>query len=121
MKLLVADDHVGIRTLVRELVTQLAVEIRECANGREAVRVYAEFLPDLVIMDLQMPQMDGFETIRRLRTQAPQVPVIAISHATHPGIEERARAAGANCFLQKEQLKDLPGCVRRLMPAAPGK
>jgi len=117
MKLLVADDHAGVRRFVRRLVSELAVEICECANGKEAVRVCADFLPDLVIMDLQMPEMDGYEATRRLRTQWPQVLVIAISHAQHPEIERQARLAGASCFLPKEQLKDLPGCICRLLQA----
>ena len=61
MKLLIADDHAGVRKFVRELVGKLAADICECTNGEEAARMCAELLPDFVIIDLQMPGADGFE------------------------------------------------------------
>jgi DNA-binding NarL/FixJ family response regulator len=114
MKLLIADDHAGVRKFVRELVAELAAEICECANGEEAVRLCVEFLPDFVIMDLQMPGMDGFEATRRLVDECPRAWVIAISHAQHPGFEKRARQAGARWFLNKEDLSELSNCIKLL-------
>ena len=108
MKLLIADDHPGVRKLIRELVAHLADEICECADGAEAVRLSGEFLPDCLIMDLNMPVMDGFEATRRVMIALPGACVIAISHSKHPEAELRARRVGAICFISKEDLSVLP-------------
>lgn len=107
MKLLIVDDHEGVRKLIREMVAYLGAEICECADGEEAIRVGVGFLPDFVIMDIQMPGMDGFEATRRLMAELPRARVIAISHLKHPEVEERARLAGACYFVRKENLFDL--------------
>jgi CheY-like chemotaxis protein len=107
MKLLIVDDHEGMRKLIREMVAHCAAEIRECSDGDEAIRSCAGFAPDFVIMDVQMPGVDGVEATRRLLAGHPRLRVIAISHSKHPEIEERARSAGACYFVRKENLLDL--------------
>src|SRR5262245_5628074 len=116
MKLLIVDDHDGVRKLIRELVGHRATEIRECADGEEAIKVCPEFMPDFVIMDLKLPGMDGFEATRQLIAAQPRLRVIAISHLKHPDVEERARQAGAVYFVRKEKLFDLARYLGRLSP-----
>ena len=108
MKLLIVDDHVGVRKLIRELLAALATEIRECVNGEEAVQAYAEFRPDFVIMDLHMPGLDGFEATCRIVEKNPRARVIAVSNFKHPGMVSLARRAGARHFVHKENLSELP-------------
>ena len=113
MKLLIVDDHAGVRKLIRELVAALATEVRECVNGQEAVQTYAEFSPDFVIMDLHMPGLDGFEATCRIVEKHPRARVIAVSNLKHPGMVSLARRAGARHFMQKENLNELPAYLCR--------
>jgi two-component system invasion response regulator UvrY len=115
MKLLIVDDHVGVRKLIRELVAHLTTEICECEDGEQAVLMSAKFLPDFVIMDLQMPGIDGFEATRRVLAGHPQARVIAVSHLKHPELEERARSSGACYFIRKENLFDLARYLGRCL------
>ena len=75
-------------------------------NGREAVALAEDLLPDLVVMDVEMPVMDGVEATRLLRERLPQLPVLAISGHEY---EERAleiRDAGAADYVRKARLED---------------
>ena len=107
MKLLIADDHMGVRRMIREMLSHVASEIHECANGLDALHKYDEILPDFVIMDLQMPELDGFEAMRRLIADYPRARVIAMSHLRDPEVEMHARKTGACYFVRKENLFDL--------------
>ena len=103
VRVLLVDDMPQVLHDLRQLLvlTGAAEIVGEARNGAEAVRLAAELAPDAIIMDLQMPGMDGYEATRRIKAQAPAMPVIVLS--VHTGAEEqsRARAAGADCFVVK--------------------
>ncbi len=103
VRVLLVDDRPQVRHELRQLlVLNEPIEIAgEAANGEDAVRLTAELHPDAVVMDLEMPSMDGYEATRRIKNEAPAVRVIILS--VHAGSEERrrARAAGADCFVVK--------------------
>ena len=75
--ILVIDDETAVRDTVRRLLERQGHEVREAANGREALRASADY--DLVITDINMPEMDGIEVIMTLAERQPGLPVIAIS------------------------------------------
>ena len=76
-----------------------APEIREAGNGREAVRLVEELPPDLVLMDVRMPEMDGLEATGQIKARWPQVKVIVLSmYIEH---RDEALAAGADAFVGK--------------------
>jgi DNA-binding NarL/FixJ family response regulator len=116
MKLLIVDDHAGVRKLIREMLATLATEIRECVNGAEAITAYGEFKPDFVIMDLHMPEVGGFEATCRIVEKHPRARVIAISNLKHPGMGSLAQRAGARHFVQKDNLDQLPPYLIREYP-----
>ena len=93
--------------MIREMLGHVASEIHECANGLDALKTYAKVMPDFVIMDLQMPELDGYEATRQLKASHPQARVIAISHLRDPEVELHARKSGACFFVRKENLFDL--------------
>jgi CheY-like chemotaxis protein len=87
-RVLLVDDHDDARELLSELCAVLGHEVAQAATGHQALEVAAAFLPTVAILDLRLPDIDGFEVARRLR-QAPSCPrLIALSGST----ETRSRA-----------------------------
>lgn len=101
IRVLIADDSVRARNGLRALLTTWPeVEVvDEVANGQEAVRVVAERRPDVVLMDLQMPVMDGLQATRAIKTAWPEVSVVVLTSYSDQQIA--ARAAGADAFVIK--------------------
>ena len=100
---LVVDDILGNRSMLRDFLGSLGFEIEEAANGVQALAAVHSRQPDLVLMDIVMPEMDGIEAIRRMRAQAGlrEVPIIAVSASTSPSDEQNALDAGATAFFMK--------------------
>jgi DNA-binding NarL/FixJ family response regulator len=115
MRVLIVDDQPRACRSVRALLSTWirAPEIREASNGREAVRLVEELPPDLVLMDVRMPEMDGLEATRQIKAWWPQVKVIVLSMYIEHGDE--ALAAGADAFVGKgeapEKLLDVVSAV----------
>jgi CheY-like chemotaxis protein len=114
MKLLIVDDHPGMRELIRQLAALPAGAVRECADGREAVEVAREFRPDLVTMDLRLPELGGIEATRALRAVCPAASVIIVTTYDQPAMREAATTAGATHFVAKDNLAELRPMLARL-------
>lgn len=102
--LIVEDNEDNRRILIYRLRKFGDFEILEAANGIEALEVVKSMTPDLIFMDLKMPVLDGWETVRRIRMmdgEIKQVPIIAITAQAMSGDEERALAAGCDDYLAK--------------------
>jgi DNA-binding NarL/FixJ family response regulator len=104
MRVLLVDDDEGFRETLRRLLMQPGrpVQVEEAADGEEALRVVANRQPDVVLMDLTMPRMNGVEATRRLKTRWPDLPVIVLTVHDEPVYERTARAAGADGFVLKK-------------------
>ncbi len=103
-RILVADDGLQGRTMLIEALGSLGFEMADACNGADALAVVAAgFRPDLIVMDLMMPVMDGFEAIRRLRLsqEGSMVPIVAVSANASAETQANSRAAGANAFIAK--------------------
>ncbi len=103
VRALLVDDSTEVRHELRQLLELSgAVQvIGEAGDGQEAVRLAAGLSPDVVVMDLEMPGLDGFEATRRIKADRPAVRVVILSVHAGPGVEARARAAGADGFVVK--------------------
>jgi DNA-binding NarL/FixJ family response regulator len=103
INLLIVDDleHVrqGLRTIL-ELAGGLVV-VGEACNGLEAIQQADQLRPDVVLMDLVMPQIDGLEATQRIKAQHPETGVVMISIHDHEGTREQAKEAGVDAFLAK--------------------
>lgn len=102
-KILVADDAADARALMVTLLSELDFQVREATNGWEALQLVQATPPDLVLVDLAMPILDGWETIRALRRtpEGADLPIIATSASAAAEVEASSRAAGANTFIAK--------------------
>lgn len=99
--ILMAEDHAVNRMVALRWLEKTGVQVTVAVNGAEAVELADTVGFDLVLMDLQMPVMDGFEATRRIRERHPGLPIIALSAAVMESDREKARAAGVNDHLAK--------------------
>jgi DNA-binding NarL/FixJ family response regulator len=101
VRILIADDQKRTRQSLRALLsTSLPeIEIWEARNGVEALRLAEDKQPQLVVMDISMPEIDGLEATRGIKTRWPQIKVLVLS--MYRDRQEEARAAGADLFVSK--------------------
>ncbi len=111
--LLAEDNEANIQTISDYLLVR-GYQVTVARNGAEAIERAVERRPDLILMDIQMPGMDGLEAIRRIRAEVEltTVPIIALTALAMPGDRERCLAAGANEYLSKPV--SLRGLVREI-------
>jgi two-component system cell cycle response regulator DivK len=120
-RILIADDRVEGRELVRAILEKDGYEVYEAGDGLEAVDQARRIRPDLVILDLHMPGLDGFGTVALLRrdTTFASVPVLALTASAMMGDRERALTAGFTGYVTKPiRLAALRAEVTRLLQEA---
>jgi two-component system cell cycle response regulator DivK len=102
-RILIAEDDPDNRFIVVKVLTLAGYETLEAADGRSALALARRERPDLIMMDLSMPGMDGWEASRRLKAdpRTADIPIIALTAFALRGDEERARDAGCDGYLSK--------------------
>jgi two-component system cell cycle response regulator DivK len=113
-RILVVEDNPLNLKLVRDVLQVAGYEVIEAQTGEEGLRVAQESPPDLVLMDLQLPGIDGTETLHRLRegTLGPDVPVVAVTALAMAEDKERAARAGFDGYVEKPiSVRALPGQI----------
>ena len=102
-RILVVEDQEDLRGVLRDLLTGSGYLVVEAADGRAGVETTRSERPDLVLMDIQLPVMDGYEATRQIKADASlkATPVIAVSSFAMKGDEEKARAAGCDHYVTK--------------------
>ena len=118
-KILVVDDDPQIRRVMRMRLTGLGYEITEARSGEQALETFREFLPDLVLLDLNMPGMGGLEACRQIR-EGSEVPVIILTVRNTEDEKVEALDAGADDYVTKPfGMKELLARIRATMRRAP--
>lgn len=102
-RILVVEDQEDNRQILRDLLESMGHEMLEANNGAAAVAQAVEHKPDLILMDIQLPVMDGYEATRRIKAN-PELrltPIIVVTSYALSGDEEKARAAGCDAYVTK--------------------
>jgi two-component system cell cycle response regulator DivK len=102
-RILVIEDHADNRQIIRDMLAVTDYEITEAETGEEALAAIAKQRPDLILMDIQLPTMDGYEATRRIKADASlrSIPIVAVTSYALTGEEKKARAAGCDDYVPK--------------------
>jgi DNA-binding NarL/FixJ family response regulator len=125
MRILIVDDHAVVRRGVRDLLEQSrTVEVcGEAVDGRDAVAKASELKPDAIVMDISMPNLNGLEATREIRSAFPEIDIVILTQHDSPEMMRQARSAGARGYVVKSAISaDLITCLWRIRQAkAPSK
>jgi len=106
---LIVEDEPMLRHALADMLEAKGIRVAgEARDGHEAVRLASELRPEVVLMDLRMPGMDGIEATRQIKTALPRIQVLVLSAYDDPGLHRSAEEAGVFCYLVK-------GCAPQLI------
>ena len=102
-RILVVEDQEDNRQIIRDMLAGTDYEIIEAENGEEALAAVAKQRPDLILMDIQLPIMDGYEATRRIKADPAlrSIPIIAVTSYALSGEDKKAREAGCDAYIPK--------------------
>jgi len=102
-RILVIEDQEDNRQILRDLLTSADFEVIEAADGEAGLAAAAVHRPDLILMDIQLPMLDGYEVTRRIKADPAlrAIPIIAVTSYALGGDADRARAAGCDAYISK--------------------
>jgi two-component system cell cycle response regulator DivK len=102
-RILIVEDTEDNRQILRDLLAAAGYELLEAVDGEAGVAMAAQYKPDLVLMDIQLPVIDGYEATRRIKADPAlsHIPIVAVTSYALSGDEEKARAAGCDGYIAK--------------------
>jgi two-component system cell cycle response regulator DivK len=118
-RILVVEDQEDNRQILRDLLSNVGYEMIEAVTGEEGVSAATSARPDLILMDIQLPVMDGYEATRRLKADpaTKSIPIIVVTSYALSGDETKAREAGCDAYVTKPYSpRQLLGKVREFLP-----
>jgi two-component system cell cycle response regulator DivK len=120
--ILVVEDQEDNRRILRDLLTSAGYELIEAVTGTEGVRLAHSRRPDLILMDIQLPELDGHEATRRIKADPNlrAIPIVVVTSYALSGDEAKALAAGADAYVTKPfSPRQLLAKVRQLLEERP--
>ena len=118
-RILVVEDQEDNRRILRDLLTNVGFQLVEAEDGAQGVVAAETHRPDLILMDIQMPIVDGYEATRRIKANPTlaTIPVIVVTSYALSGDESKARAAGCNGYVSKPySTRQLLAKIREYLP-----
>ena len=102
-RILVVEDQEDNRQILRDLLSNAGYEMIEAEDGQQALTQAAKHKPDLILMDIQLPLLDGYEATRRIKADPAlnAIPIIVVTSYALSGDEEKAHAAGCDAYVAK--------------------
>jgi len=119
-RILVVEDQEDNRRIVRDLLKSAGFEMLEATTGEEGIRLAETGRPDLILMDIQMPVLDGYEATRQIKAAADlrHIPIIVVTSYALSGDDAKARAAGADGYVAKPfSPRELLAKIRQFLPS----
>ena len=107
MKLMIVDDHKEVRIFLRSLLKNKCEEIIECSNGNEAIEAFEKFKPDFVLMDIEMPGIDGLRSTEKIISKHLDAKIIIVTSHTDSQYQVAAKKIGAIAFVSKDNLMEI--------------
>lgn len=118
-RILVVEDHPDNRRIMRDLLTSAGFEVIEALTGLEGIRMARQHHPDLIVMDVQLPELDGLGATRSIKADPDLqgIPLLIATSYALSGDQAKAEAAGADAYIAKPfSPRSLLAIVRRLLP-----
>jgi two-component system, cell cycle response regulator DivK len=102
-RILVVEDQEDNRRILRDLLTNAGYQLLEASDGEQGIAAAQAHRPDLILMDIQMPILDGYEATRRIKAnpEMSTIPIIVVTSYALSGDEDKARAAGCDAYIAK--------------------
>lgn len=107
MTILIAEDNLRMRTMLRDIVSAYFTEIYECSDGKKACELYSEIKPDWTLMDIEMPVMDGISATREITASNPDAKILIVTGFDNAALRRNAKEAGAVNYILKENSIDI--------------
>lgn len=114
MLILIAEDNSTMRRTIRGIAAGRRDRVIECGNGQEAVEQFSAARPDLVLMDISMPVLDGIKATRTIHSIDPSARIVIVSENDSNSFRNASHDAGAMAFIAKSDLFELETLIRNL-------
>jgi CheY-like chemotaxis protein len=107
MTILIVEDNSAVRRLIRRAISHVASEVYECEDGADALTAYRRYDPDLVLMDIRMPRMDGLSATRQIRSAYPSACIVMVTDYDDDKLRRASSQVGASGYALKQDLTEL--------------
>jgi len=107
VRALIVEDDPHVRRILRRILEGVATEVIECDSGSDAAGVFSSVMPDVVLMDIRLPGIDGISVTRQLRALSPPARIVIVTNHDEAALRRAALEAGACAYVLKENLLEV--------------